>query len=113
MTSVLLKQKTKKTAMRNNKKEAFVSMSDALKDFKSQNKLVKGFEKVDVDTAWKEVMGPGVMSYTTNVRFLNGTLTVNLSSSVLREELLYGRTKIIANLNVYLKKEVVITLVLR
>lgn len=99
--------------MRNNKKESFVNMSDALKDFKAQNKLVKGFEKVDVETAWKEVMGPGVMSYTTHLRFLNGTLTVSLSSSVLREELLYGRTKIIANLNEFLKKEVIEKLVLR
>ncbi len=99
--------------MRNNKKEGFVSMSDALQDFKQQNKLVKGFEKVDVETAWKEVMGPGVMSYTTQVHFLNGTLTVSLSSSVLREELLYGRTKIIANINEYLKKETILKLILR
>lgn len=99
--------------MRNNKKEGVVSMSEALNDFKQQHKLVKGFEKVDVDEAWKEVMGPGVMSYTTQVRFLNGTLTVSLSSSVLREELLYGRTKIIANLNEYLKKDTIQKLVLR
>lgn len=104
---------TSAIVMRNNKKEEFVNMSDALKDFKAQNKLVKGFEKVDVDMAWKEVMGAGVVSYTTQVRFLNGTLTVNLSSSVLREELLYGRTKIIANLNEYLKKDVITKLVLR
>lgn len=99
--------------MRNNKKDGLVSMSEALNDFKSQNKLVKGFEKTDVDLAWKEVMGPGVMSYTTAVRYLNGTLTISLSSSVLREELLYGRTKIVANLNEYLKRDLIQKLVLR
>lgn len=99
--------------MRNNKKDGLVSMTEALNDFKTQNKLIKGFEKTDIDTAWKEVMGPGVMSYTTGVRYSNGTLTVNLSSSVLREELLYGRTKIIANLNEFLKKDLIQKLVLR
>lgn len=104
---------TNHTMVRNNKNDDFVNMSDALQDFKQQNKLVKGFEKVSVDTAWKEVMGPGVMSYTTGLRFTNGTLHVSLSSSVLREELLYGRTKIISNLNEHLNSELIEKLVLR
>jgi len=99
--------------MRNNKKEDFVNMSEALKDFKSQNKLSKGFLKVDVDSAWKELMGPGVMSYTTQVKLSGDKLFVDLSSSVLRQELSYGRSKIIANLNEHLGKEVIKTLVLR
>ncbi|KQC33271.1 RNA-binding protein [Nonlabens sp. YIK11] len=99
--------------MRNNKKEEFVSMSDVLKDFKSQNKLSKGFLKVDVDAAWKEVMGPGVMTYTTGIKLSEEKLFIDLSSSVLRQELSYGRSKIIANLNEHLGKEVIKTLVLR
>lgn len=99
--------------MRNNKKEEFVSMSDVLKDFKSQNKLSKGFLKVDVDAAWKEVMGPGVMTYTTGIKLSGEKLFIDLSSSVLRQELSYGRSKIIANLNEHLGKEVIKTLVLR
>ena len=99
--------------MRNNKKEEFVSMSDVLKDFKSQNKLSKGFLKVDVDTAWKELMGPGVMTYTTAIKLSGDKLFIDLSSSVLRQELSYGRSKIIANLNEHLGKEVIKSLVLR
>jgi len=99
--------------MRNNKKEDFVNMSDALKDFKSQNKLSKGFLKVDVDAAWKDVMGPGVMAYTTAIKLSNDKLYIDLSSSVLRQELSYGRSKIIINLNTHLGKEIIKTLVLR
>ena len=60
---------------------------------------MRGFEKVNVEAAWKDVMGPGIQKYTTGMKFTAGTLIVNLSSSVLREELMYGRTKIVANLN--------------
>lgn len=99
--------------MRNNKKEDFLNMSEALNDFKSQNKLSDGFVKVNVNDAWKEVMGPGVMSYTTQIKFTGEKLFIDLSSSVLRQELSYGRSKIIDNLNKHLGKEVIKTLVLR
>ena len=99
--------------MRNNKKEDFLKMSEALNDFKSQKKLARGFEKVNVETAWKETMGPGIVKYTTGMKFTAGTLIVNLSSSVLREELMYGRTKIMENLNEYLKQDLITKIVLR
>jgi hypothetical protein len=99
--------------MRNNKKEGFVNMSEALNDFKSQNKLQKGFEKVDVESAWNTLMGPGVVNYTSQIKFTSGTLFINLTSSVLREELMYGRSKIIDNINEHLGREMVTKLVLR
>ncbi|MFT4839426.1 MAG: hypothetical protein ACJAWA_000749 [Nonlabens sp.] len=99
--------------MRNNKKEDFVRMSDVLSDFKAQDKLQKGFEKVDVEGAWKTVMGSGVANYTTQIKFTAGTLFIGLSSSVLRQELLYGRAKIIKNLNDHLDREMIEKLVLR
>ena len=99
--------------MRNNKKNDFVSMSDLLSDFKSQSKLQKGFEKVDVEGAWNTIMGPGVTNYTTQLKFTAGTLFVNLSSSVLRQELMYGRTMIIKNLNEHLGKDMIEKIVLR
>lgn len=88
-------------------------MSEALNDFKSQKKLARGFERVNIETAWKDVMGPGIVKYTTGMKFTAGTLIVNLSSSVLREELMYGRSKIIENLNEYLKQDLVTKIVLR
>lgn len=99
--------------MRNNKKDDFVKMSDILNDFKAQDKLQKGFEKVDIEMAWNEVMGPGISKYTTQIKCNSGTLFINLSSSVLRQELMYGRAKIIKNLNDHLGREMVEKLVLR
>ena len=44
-------------------------------------------------------MGAGVASYTTEVKLQNGTLIICLSSSVLREELSYGKDKIVRMIN--------------
>lgn len=89
------------------------SLSDALKDFVETNKLQKGLDKVNVADAWTRLMGNGVNNYTTAIKLDRDTLYVQLSSSVLREELSYGKTKIIDMLNEELGKEVVKKLVLR
>ncbi len=99
--------------MRNNKKDGFVNMSDALNDFKAQSKLEKGFKRVAVENAWKTVMGDGIMSYTTGINYRGSTLFIDLSSSVLREELMYGRSKIVENLNTHLGEELIEKIVLR
>jgi len=89
------------------------SFSDALKDFVKTNKLEKGLDKVNVEDAWKRLMGNGVNNYTTAIKLDRQTLYVQLSSSVLREELSYGTSKIITMLNEELGKEIVKKLVLR
>ncbi|VAW10360.1 Zn-ribbon-containing, possibly RNA-binding protein and truncated derivatives, partial [hydrothermal vent metagenome] len=59
------------------------------------------------------LMGNGVNNYTTAVELRSETLFVSLSSSVLREELSHGKSKIIVMLNEELGKELVKKLVLR
>lgn len=78
-----------------------------------ENKLTYGMDKVSVVDAWKKLMGNGVNYYTQGVELKGNTLYVSLTSSVLREELSFGKDKIIAMLNEELRKEVVKTLVLR
>ena len=89
------------------------SISDVLKDFIQTNKLEKGLDKVDVKAAWHEVMGAAISKYTTNILLERDVLYVALSSSVLREELSYGKEKIIKLLNETLKKDLIHKLVLR
>lgn len=90
-----------------------IPMSDALGEFIKENKLQKGMDKVNAKDAWVKLMGNGVNNYTTAVELRNETLFVSLSSSVLREELSLGKTKIIAMLNEELGKELVKKIVLR
>jgi len=90
-----------------------ISLSDALKEFVKTNKLQKGLDKIEVRDAWVKLMGNGVNSYTTSILLQRDTLYVQLSSSVLREELSYGKEKIIKMLNEGLGKELIKKLVLR
>ena len=88
-------------------------ISDVLKQFISQNKLEAGMDVVNVREAWKNLMGNGVNNYTTEIQLKGSTLYVALSSAVLREELSYGKDKIIKMINEELRKDLVQTLVLR
>lgn len=89
------------------------NIDDLLKSFVKENKLEKGLEKVNVEAAWRDLMGNGVNSYTSNIKLHHNTLYVELSSSVLREELSYGKEKIIKMINDSLGKIIVQKLVLR
>jgi hypothetical protein len=88
-------------------------ISDILKEFVETNKLQSGLDKVDVKEAWAKMMGNGVNNYTTDVSLDRDVLYVALSSSVLREELSYGKQKIVDMLNEAIGKKVVSKLVLR
>jgi len=89
------------------------SISEVLQQFIQVNKLESGMDKIDVEQAWKSLMGNGVNSYTQEVILKGSTLYVKLTSAVLREELSYGKDKIIKMLNEELRKDVVTNLVLR
>ena len=88
------------------------SIKDVLKNFVSQNKLEFGIDKVDINQAWTNIMGKGVANYTEAVELKNKTLYVRLTSSVLREELSYGKEKIIKMINEEMGKEVINKLIL-
>ena len=89
------------------------TVGDVLKQIIHVNKLQPGMDQIDVKDAWKNLMGNGVNSYTQEVILKGSTLYVKLTSAVLREELGYGKQKIITMLNEELRKEVVKDIVLR
>lgn len=95
------------------RRNSHLPLNEALSEFIKENKLQSGMDKVDAREAWSNLMGNGVNNYTTSVELKNETLYVSLSSSVLREELSMGKTKIIAMLNEELKKDLIKKLVLR
>ena len=89
------------------------TVGDVLKQIIQVNKLQPGMDQIDVKEAWKNLMGNGVNSYTKNVALRGSTLYVELTSSVLREELSHGKSKIIAMINEELQREVIRDVVLR
>jgi hypothetical protein len=90
-----------------------IKIGSLLNDFLKKNNLEKGLDKVDAKDAWFKIMKNGVSNYTTDVHLKNKTLYVSLSSSTLREELSYGKEKIINLLNNALEKEAITKIILR
>ena len=89
------------------------SIGDVLKEIIQSNKLQPGMDQVSVKEAWVSLMGNGVNSYTKNVTLKGSTLYVELTSSVLREELSHGKSKIIAMINEDLRRDIVKDVILR
>ncbi len=90
-----------------------MKLDEALKAFVDENKLRPGLDKVDVAHAWENIMGQGVNQYTESVDLRGEVLHVRLSSSVLREELSYGKTKIVEIMNDALGRAIIKSIVLR
>lgn len=80
----------------------YFSLKDLMGEFIKENNLSSGMKKISVKEAWEDLMGNGVVSYTEKVELRNGTLFVKLTSSVLREELTYGKDKIVKMMNEHL-----------
>ncbi len=89
------------------------TVGDILQQIIQVNKLQGGMDQIHVKEAWQNLMGNGVNHYTKNVVLKGTTLYVELSSSVLREELSHGKSKIVAMINEELRRDVVKEVVLR
>lgn len=89
-----------------------IAIQDLMKSFIKENNLSKGMQKIKVEETWTKMMGSGVSAHTTSVRLQNKTLIVQLKSSVLREELSYGKDKIIKMMNEELGEQLITKLML-
>lgn len=87
--------------------EDFLPIDAILKEFIKENNLTKGIQKQSVEKLWPELMGAPIAQYTESVTFKNKTLIVKLTSSVLREELSYGKDKILKMINEHFGESVV------
>lgn len=88
-------------------------ISDILGIIIKQNHLDVGIDKLDVMASWKKMLGPGVTNYTLDMVFKRNVLYVALSSPIVREELSYGKSKIIALINEDLGREVIKDIIFR
>lgn len=75
--------------------------------------LNSGLNNIKVQKLWQETMGSNVNSYTKEITLKNKTLYVSLSSSVLRQELSYGKQKIVDLINKEIGGEIITKIVLR
>lgn len=89
------------------------TISDVLKEFVQANNLSKGLNKIQVKDAWFEIMGSGIKNYTQDVVLNNKTLIVTLTSSIVKQELSFGKNKIITMLNEALGEKLIDEIIFR
>lgn len=89
-----------------------ISLSEVLQSFVASNsKIKKGIDSVDVSKAWFD-LNPAFETYTTTIRLDRETLIVGISSSVFRQELSFGKAKIIERLNDSLGRDLIKKIIL-
>ena len=96
--------------MRRNNAE---QIGDMIRKFFRQNGLESPLNEYRLVEAWKDVVGPTIARYTSNLYIKNQILYVHLSSSVLRQELMMGRDMLVRNLNNYVGAQVIVNIIFR
>ena len=89
-----------------------IELKNLINTFLKKNKLDKGLLNIEVKKAWFDLMNNGVANYTSDVSLRNKTLYIKLSSPALKEELSYGKEKLIKLINEKLEEDVVEKIVL-
>lgn len=88
-------------------------IGDMIRKFFRQNGLESPLNEYRLVQAWNDVVGPVISRYTTNLYIKNQILYVHLSSSVLREELMMGRDRLVRNLNQQVGAQVIVNIIFR
>ena len=79
-----------------------------------QSKALKsGITNARINELWFELMGSHMTSYTEKITLRGNTLFVSLNNAALREELGYGKDKILEMMNEQLGSEILEKIVLR
>ena len=81
------------------RKKNEIKLGDGLRAFLKESGLEDKLLKTELMVNWDRVMGPSVANKTSKVEFKRGVLYIQLSSSVLRQELQWHKTKIIDAMN--------------
>jgi len=76
-----------------------------LGEFISKNALTDGIDSARIQDSWGKLLGENINTYTKNITLKQDILVVKLTSSVLRQELSYGKEKIIKMINKSLGKD--------
>ena len=96
--------------MRRNNAE---QVGEMIRKFFRQNGLETPLNEYRLVQAWKEVTGPAIYRYTSNLYIRNQVLYVHLSSSVLRQELMMGRELLVKSLNKKVGAQVIVDIIFR
>lgn len=83
-------------------------LGDVIRQLLRQEGLETPLNEHRLIESWRDVVGQAIYKYTTNIYIKNQVLYVNISSSVVRQELQMGREILIKNLNAQVGSQVIV-----
>ena len=88
-------------------------IGDIIKNLLQAEKLDGKMNELRVAELWAEVVGPAINRYTVSRYVKGGVLVVHLSSAVLRNDLMMGRSILVKRLNEAVGSEVIKDIIFR
>lgn len=89
------------------------SIGNLIRHYLRQESLESPLNEHRLISAWPEVMGPTVNTFTRNLFIKGQTLYVSIASAPLRQELMYMRASIVDKLNRHVGAPVITNIVFR
>lgn len=89
------------------------TLKEVLQDMVEFYKLRSKLNQTKVQQLWNRMMGQVVSNYTTDIKLRRKKLYISISSAPLRQELSYGKEKIIKMLNEELGGEFIEDVIIR
>lgn len=90
------------------------TIGELLRDFFEENtELYEKIMEIRIKRGWRELLGPQISEYTSNIYVRGQVLHVSLTSSVIRSELMLCRERLVKSLNDYAGHPVITDIVIR
>ncbi len=89
------------------------SLAEALRDYISEMKMERKLKEVDVVQSWESLLGKTIARYTRNIYLSKGILYVEITSPVVKNELLMMREEIRQRMNKQADEEMITKIVFK
>jgi len=89
------------------------TLGEALKEYLKEMNMDRKLKEINTVQSWEEVLGKTIAGYTRNIYLSKGILYVEISSAVVKNELLMMRESIRAKLNEQAGEEMISKIVFR
>jgi len=88
-------------------------LGDVLKEFLQEQRLDTKLYELQLVESWEKVLGATVKKYTTEIYVYNQKLYVKLSSSILKNDLMLSRERLVQALNKQVGVQVISDIIFR
>lgn len=89
------------------------SLAEALRDYISEMRMERKLKEVDVVQSWESLLGKTIARYTRNIYLSKGILFVEITSPVVKNELMMMREEIRQRLNKQADEEMITKIVFK